>query len=152
MIGKLKMAMVVLFLAAGCTAQDGLTVRDTGKHPLPAGEAERIYLSACSAVQCEFGGRRPLRPQIALVLGAPQNQVQWNQREIRLVKWNPQLFAQGVVMLAFEELMPTGDRLDLARRAVTWAGSTIEVGEFHNHGTMLQRQVNAEENETNARP
>lgn len=152
MIGRLKMAMVVLLLAAGCAAQDGLTVHDTGKHALPAGEAEKIYLSACSAVQREFGGRRPLRPQIALVLGAPQNQVQWNQREIRLVKWNPQLFAQGVVMLAFEELMPTGDRLELARRAVTWADSTVEVGEFHNHGTLLQRQASAEGNETDARP
>jgi hypothetical protein len=152
MIGKLKMAMVVLFLSAGCMAQDGLTVRDTGKHRVPADEAEKIYLSACSAVQREFGGRRPLRPQIALVLGAPQNQVEWNQREIRLVKWIPELFAQGVVMLAFEELMPTTDRLTLARRAVNWADSTIEIGNLQNAGTMLQRQATAEGNVTSVRP
>jgi hypothetical protein len=152
MIRKLRMATVVLILATACLAQDGLTVRDSGKHALPAGEAERIYLSACSTVQRQFGGRRTLRPQIALVLGAQQNQVEWNQREIRLVKWDPHLFAQGVVMLAFEELMPTGDRLDLARRAVSWADSTIEVGDLHSHAAMLERQADPDKNVTNTRP
>jgi len=40
------------------------------------------------------------------------------------------LFAQGVVMFAFEELLPAGERMAVAKRAVTWADSTVDAKRF----------------------
>jgi hypothetical protein len=58
---------------------------------------------------------------------ADNNEIWFAGREIRLRKWNRYLFAQGVVWLAFEDLMPTQHRQTIAKRAVTWADSTVEV-------------------------
>ncbi len=122
-----RLTVVVLVLTAGCWAQNLLTVQAKGKQKWPAEEADKLYLSACSAVQREFGGSRSIRPQITLVLGANKDQAVLDSREIRLIKWNPYLFAQGVVVFAFEDLMPPEHRSAVARRAVNWAGSTIEI-------------------------
>jgi len=122
-----RLTVVVLVLTAGCWAQNLLTVQARGKQKWPAEEADKLYLSACSAVQREFGGSRSIRPQITLVLGANKDQAVLDSREIRLIKWNPYLFAQGVVVIAFEDLMPPEHRSAVARRAVNWAGSTIEI-------------------------
>jgi hypothetical protein len=122
-----RLTVVVLVLTAGCWAQNLLTVQVKGKQKWPAEEADKLYLSACSAVQREFGGIRSIRPQITLVLGADKDEAIFDSREIRLIKWNPYLFAQGVVVFAFEDLMPPEDRLVVARRAVSWAASTTEI-------------------------
>ena len=122
-----RLTVVVLVLAAGCWAQNLLAVQVKGKERWPPEEADKLYLSACSAVQREFGDTRRVRPQITLVLGADKDEALWDKREIRLVKWNPDLFAQGVVVFAFEDLMPLDERMAVARRAVNWAGSTVEI-------------------------
>jgi hypothetical protein len=121
-----RLTVVVLALAAACWAQSSPTVQVRGRQKWSAEEVDKLYLSACSAVQREFGGTRPVRPQFTLVLGADKDQADLDSREIRLIKWNPDLFAQGVVVFAFEGLMPLDQRLAVARRAVNWAGSTIE--------------------------
>ena len=122
-----RLTVVALVLAAGCWAQNLLTVQMKGRQKWPAEEVDKLYLSACSAVQREFGGTRPVRPQFTLVLGADKDQADLDRREIRLIKWNPNLFAQGVVVFAFEDLMPLDKRMAVARRAVSWAGSTVEI-------------------------
>jgi hypothetical protein len=44
-----------------------------------------------------------------------------------LTRWDRYLFAQGVVMLAFADLL-TGDRkIAMTKRAVNWADSTVEI-------------------------
>ena len=45
----------------------------------------------------------------------------------QITKSNPYAFAQGVVWLAFEDLMPSQRRPTIAKRAVTWADSTVEI-------------------------
>ena len=122
-----RLTAVVLAMAAGCWAQNVLTVQVKGSQKWSAEEVDKVYLSACSAVQREFGGTRPVRPQFTLVLGADRDQADLDRWEIRLIKWNPDLFAQGVVIFAFEELMPLDHRMAAARRAVNWAGSTVEI-------------------------
>ena len=37
------------------------------------------------------------------------------------------MFAQGVVWLAFEDLMPSPQRLTIAKWAVNWADSSLEI-------------------------
>jgi hypothetical protein len=121
------LSISILVLATVCSAQDALTVHSKGRLKWPAAEAENIYLSACSAVQREFGGSRAVRPQVTVVLGADKNVVSLDEREIRLTKWDRHAFAQGVVIFAFEDLMPVEQRLLLARRAVIWADSTVDI-------------------------
>lgn len=130
MTTAVKFASIVLVLATACSAQEGLSVHSKGKQKWPAAEAQKIYLSACSVVQREFGRTLPLAPQVTLVLGADKNEVWFAGREIRLTKWNPNAFAQGVVVLAFEDLLPSQQRLAIATRAVNWADSTVAVEQF----------------------
>ena len=127
MFSPVKFTISVLFLATACLAQEGMPVYFKGKQKWPAAEAEKIYLSTCSAVQREFGSSRAVRPQVTVVLGADKDEVSFDEREIRLTKWDRHAFAQGVVLFAFEDLMPVDQRLILAKRAVIWDDSTVEV-------------------------
>src|SRR5215469_2156496 len=124
---SMRLGIVALCLATACLAQEGLTVRTEGKKRVSATEAEKIYLSACSVVQREFGGTRSVRPRVTLILGANRDAVWFDDREITLTKWDPRLFAQGVVVFAFEDLMPLDQRRVLASRAVNWADATVEI-------------------------
>ncbi len=119
--------MVFLVLATVFLAQEGLTVQNKGKQKWPAAEAQKIYLSACSVVQREFGGNRSVAPTVTLVLGADKNEVWFQDREIRLNKWDRYAFAQGVVWLAFEDLMPSQQRLTIANRIVSWVDATVDI-------------------------
>ncbi len=124
MINAVKFAISVLALAAACLAQEGLTIDNKHKERVSTPEAEQIYFSACSGVREEFDLRRPILPRVKLVLGADKNEVWIEGREIRLSKWDRYAFAQGVVWLAFEEIMPSQQRLTIAKRAIIWVDST----------------------------
>jgi len=127
----LKVAVIAFTLTAACLAQEPLvTVSDKGKHKWPAEEVDKIYLSACTAVQREFGGNRTVRPRVALVLGSDKNGVNFDAGEVLLVKWDRDLFAQGVVILAFEDLMTAERRARIARRALHWTDATVEVAQI----------------------
>src|SRR5260370_30981620 len=119
MMNALKFGISILSLAAVYLAQDGLTIDNKHKERVSAPEVEKIYSSACSVIQREFDIRHPLHPQVRLVLGAEKNEVRFAGREVRLTKWDRYTFAQGVVCLAFEDLMPSQQRLTLARQALT---------------------------------
>jgi len=127
MLTTVKFAISVLALAGVGLAQDGLSIDNRHKERLSISEAEKIYSSACSVVEREFDIKHSLHPQVRLVLGADKNEIWFAGREIRLIKWNPYAFAQGVVWLAFEDLMPSQQRLTIAKRAVTLADSTVEI-------------------------
>src|SRR5262245_41643549 len=87
----------LLFVATISVAQEGLTIHNDTKQSSPSAEATRIYLSACAAVQREFGSSRELRPRVTLVLGTDKHKqgVDFDSREIRLAKWDRYMFAQG---------------------------------------------------------
>jgi hypothetical protein len=127
MTNRLSLLMVFLILATVCLPQEGLTVQKKRTQKWPAAEAQKIYLSACSVVQREFGGNRPVAPRVTLVLGANKNEVGFQGQEIRLTKWDRYAFAQGVVWLAFEDLMPSQQRLTIAKRIVSWADATVDI-------------------------
>jgi hypothetical protein len=125
MVHRLTIVVFVMALGTSCLAQEGLVIRTNGRQERPS-DAETVYISACSAVEREFRISRPLKPQVTLVIGANQNRAYLDTREIRLTKWDPYLFAQGVVIFAFEDLLPEGERMAVAKRAVTWADSTVD--------------------------
>lgn len=119
-------AIVVLAFAAGGSAQTLVTVQGKGAAKWPADEANRIYLAACSGVEREWGRTQAIRPKITVVLGADRNEAALQAREIRIARWDPYMFAQGVVIFAFLDLL-SGEKGALAKRAVDWAESTVEV-------------------------
>lgn len=127
----LKVAVVAFTLTTACLAQEPLvTVSDKGNHKWHAEEVDKIYLSACTAVQREFGGDRTVRPRVALVLGSAKNGVNFDPAEILLIKWDRDLFAQGVVILAFEDLMTAERRVRIAKRALNWTDATVEMAQI----------------------
>jgi len=128
--GGLHLAIAILILIAFGLAQDMVTVHTHGKQTWPAAEVERIYLSACSAVQQEFQIHRLVRPQVTLLLGADVNTIQFEKLEIRLTHWDRELFAQGVVMLASQDLMPREERMAITKRAIRWAQATVDAAEL----------------------
>jgi hypothetical protein len=142
MMNALKCGISILSLAAVCIAQDGLTIDNKHKERVSAPEVEKIYSSACSVVQREFDLGHPLRPQVRLVLGADKNEIWFAGREVRLTKWDRYAFAQGIVWLAFEDLMPSQRRLTIAKRAVSWADSTVEIEQLNDSQSSSQKGIN----------
>jgi len=130
MAKPLVLLIAILLLATAVVAQDGVTISAKTKPPQLKEEANELYLSACATVQREFGRSQPPRPKVTLVLGADVDGVVREKGEVRLRKWNRYLFAQGVVVLAFGELMPTEEKLTMAERAVNWADATVDVKEL----------------------
>jgi hypothetical protein len=127
MMNVMKFGISILSLAALCLVQDGLTIDNKHKERVSAPEVEKIYSSACSFVQREFDQGHPLHPQFRLVLGADKNGILFAGREVRLTRWERYAFANRVVWLAFEDLMPSLQRLTIAKRAVSSADSTVEI-------------------------
>ena len=125
-------AILAVAFATPCCAQDALvSVTSKGKQEVSSFEVNKIYLSACSAVQREFGNSNALRPTIALILGADKDALDFNRKTILLKRWNRDLFAQGVVILAFEDLLTPQRRMVITNRAVSWADATIDSREMH---------------------
>lgn len=101
-------------------------------------EAESLYQSACLVVRRDFptsaGEFYPLH--FTVVIGADRNEVHGNvvyskkahtEPEIWLKKWNPMVFAEGVVVLAFDQLL-TEDRItELRNRAVRYSRAAVDV-------------------------
>ena len=127
MINAVKFATSVLALATACLAQEGLTIDNKHKERVSTPEAEKIYFSACSVVEEEFVINHPILPRVKLVLGANKNVVVWAEREIWLTRWDRYLFAQGVVMLAFADLLTWDRKIAMIKRAVNWADSTVKI-------------------------
>jgi len=128
----LTFVAALLLLTAASAAQEGLTIRNETNQKWPSAEAEKVYVSSCAVVQREFGSSRELKPRVTLVLGADKDNegLFFKSREIRLAKWDRYMFAQGVVWLAFEDLMPQEQLLLVSKRAVAWADATVAVGQI----------------------
>lgn len=128
MISGKAIAIVLLILVTTSLAQEPITVRNPRSQRWSADDAQAIYRSACSVIQQEFG--HSVQPRVVLVLGADKDGVDWNQREIRLKKWDPDMFAQGVVMLGFDDLLTAERKMALTRRALNWNNATVSVWKY----------------------
>jgi hypothetical protein len=128
MMNAMKFAVSVLALTAACQAQERLTIdHKNNNERVPSAEADRIYSSACAVVRQEFEVKSPTLPPVKLVPGANKNGVLLAEREIWLTKWDRYLFAQGVVLLAFADVMTWDRKIAMTKRAVNWADSTVEI-------------------------
>jgi hypothetical protein len=143
----LKIMCTLLILASAGLAQsssDGSFSVHHAKHanfsltPTQMREAESLYQSACVVVQDDVrssAGEFHL-PHFTVVIGADSNEVRGNivhsneaagQPEIRLKKWNPRVFAEGVVVLAFDQMLTSDLVAQLGNRAVRYSGATVDL-------------------------
>ena len=127
MSSGIRATLSLFVLVTGCLAQEGLTIQNNSKEKVPDTEVEKIYVSACTVVRQEFHDGNLINPSITLVLGGDKDDIVSNEREIRLIKWNPYLFAQGVVILAFQDLLPVQRKLTMTSRALSQAEASIAV-------------------------
>ena len=126
-----RVAMLVVAFASACCAQEAVVnVSSKGKQKWSPSEVDTVYLAACTAVQREFGDSIVLRPPVALVLGAETNAVDFDKKTILLKRWDHTLFAQGVVVLAFEDLLTPQRRMMITNCAVNLAQATVNIGEI----------------------
>ena len=67
---------------------------------------------------------------MGLVLGADKDAVDFNNKRVLLKRWDRNLFAQGVVILAFEDLLTPQRRMIMTNRAVNLAEAAVDVREM----------------------
>lgn len=123
----IRYAVCLLVFVSSCIAQEGLTIQNRSKEKVPEAEVQKLYAAACAVVRQEFHDEHPDNPVVTLVIGADKDEMLLEKREIRLVKWNPYFFTQGVVMQAFQDLLPVQRRLTMTTRAVKQADSIVAV-------------------------
>jgi hypothetical protein len=124
------MMFVVVCAGMGCAQEGIVNVNSEGKQKWSPSEVNRVYLSACTAVEKDFGNRVLLRPNIVLVLGADKNAVDFDKKTILLKSWDRGMFAEGVVVLAFEGILTPERRIMITTRAVNLAQATVNVREI----------------------
>ncbi len=131
---------VLLLLTAVCgCAQSTLPfeVSNPGNKKWSPAEASRIYDSACDLLARTIRPEKPphLRPKFRLVLGADGNQFvnEDGTTEIQLKSWNPEKFAQGVVVVAVRDVLRADDLARVAHQSVSLAASTVSVHDLGRH-------------------
>jgi|SRR5271169_959177 len=143
----LKVMFTLLILASAGLAQSSSDGSFSVHHsrqatfslsPAQMREAESLYRSACAVVQHDFRrGAGQLSPHFTVVVGTDRDEVYGNMiqatsevhgnAEIRMKKWNPIIFAQGVAVLAFDQML-TGDVIRrLGDQAVRYSNATVDV-------------------------
>lgn len=125
MNGVIRCAICLIALVTGSIAQDGLTIQSLSKEKVSEAEAQKLYVSAYAVVRQEFHDARVNNPTVTLVVGAGKDELLLREREIRLVRWSPYLFTQGVVMMAFQGLLPVDRRVGMTTRAISLADATV---------------------------
>jgi hypothetical protein len=138
----LKVVLTLIVLASVGLAQsssDGsFSVRHAKKanfslSPVQMREAESLYVGACEVVQREVrGGIGELHPHFTVVIGADRNQVHGHMihghvrgnAEIWMKKWDATVFAEAVVVLAFDEMLTPDVIAELSNRALRFSNST----------------------------
>jgi hypothetical protein len=100
----------------------------------PEAQAARIYTWACDLLARSIRPEKPpqLHPKFVLVLGADGDEYvrDTNTVEIHLKNWNPEKFAQGVVVVALRDLVHGQDLAKLAHQSVSLADSTLDAREM----------------------
>jgi hypothetical protein len=115
-----------------------LTIYNPRNRTIPVSEAKTIYLSACKVVEQEFSRTDPVRPKLRLFVGSDTDRVYYPKYEIQLTKWDKFKFAQGVVILATDSLLPSAKKYSLSKLALVEAEGVVDVRELKDGGTPLE--------------
>jgi len=128
--------IVIAISACGAQAQNPLPfeVSNSKNIKWSAAEAGRIYTSACDLLARTVRPENPpqLHPKVLLVLGADRDEYlrDGGVNEIRLKSWNPEMFAEAVVLGAVREVLRTDDLLRVAHQSVSLADATVPASDL----------------------
>jgi len=128
----LQVCFLILVLANVCPSQTSVQVSNPKQQEWPRAEADLIYFSAARDLAAEFNRPQSPRAVFTLVLGANENSVDMNARELRLKKWDRYLYAEGVLRLTFDQMLSSEAKMRLARRAVAESEATVDL-----HGSAV---------------
>jgi hypothetical protein len=107
--------------------------------PAQMRQAESLYQSACTVVRRDFNkGMEELHPRFTVVIGADRNEVRGmfhgiqisGKAEIWMKKWNPMIFAQGVVVLAFDQILTPDVIAQLGSRVIHLSNAEVNVADL----------------------
>jgi hypothetical protein len=128
---------LVLLVTAVCgCAQNTLPfeVSNPSNKKWPPAEAVRIYDSACNLLARTIRPEKPpvLRPKFRLVLGTESDQFvnEGGVIEVQLKSWNPEKFAEGVVVVAVRDVLRADELARVVHQSVSLAASTVNVQEL----------------------
>lgn len=125
-----ELTPVQLSVASGAVAVETFTIVNPNHEKVTIAEVQKIYLSACEAVERKLDWPSPIRPRFILRLGAPENVLRFSSVEILLKKWDDFRFAEAIVDLALRELVSPEERERLSNLAVVQAGATTNLCEL----------------------
>ena len=97
-------------------------------------EAGRIYTSACELLARTVRPENPpqLHPHLLLVLGSDQDEFvrDGGVNKVHLKSWNPEKFAEAVVLGAVREVLRTDELKRVAHQSVSLADATVSPSEL----------------------
>lgn len=135
-----KLISVLLLLSSLALAQSPsdqslsvhhLTNVKSSLRPAQLLEAESIYHSACWEVQREFhkDASQPC-PHVTVIVGTERNEIHSRRAqdgEIWMKKWDPIVFARGVVVLTFGQMLTQDVIVQLGNRALQHSSAATDV-------------------------
>jgi len=131
------LCLLLLAASAGLAhAQNGLPfeVSNPKNKKWSPTEAGRIYASACNLLARTVRPENPpqLHPRLVLVLGADADEYVRDGpvNQVRLKSWNPEKFAEAVVLGAVREVLRTDDLKRVAHESVSLADAAIPANEL----------------------
>jgi len=125
-------AVMLLMLAHLAEAQTSFEVSNPKQQKWPQAETERIYWSTARDLAAEFKLAQIPRARFTLALGADENSVDMNTRELRLKKWDRYLYAEGVLRLSFDQMLSAEAKMRLAWRAIAESDATVRWDEVRS--------------------
>jgi hypothetical protein len=134
-ITVVRAIVVALMLVQLGLSQTLFDVRNTKNQKWPEAEANRIYMSTARAMAAEFKLPQPIYPHFTLILGADENSVDINARELHLKKWDTYLYAEGVLRLSFDQVLSSEAKVRLARRAVAESEAIVTLDQARTAST-----------------
>jgi hypothetical protein len=141
---KLFLTLIVLVSAglAQSSSDGSFSVRHSKRTNFSLGptemrQAENLYSIVCAVVKHDFNnGAGELHPRFTVVIGTERNEVHTaglqadHGFEIWMKKWNPTVFAQGVVVVAFDQMLTRDVITQLGNRAIRYSNATVDVTDF----------------------
>ena len=136
----LKVKFALLLLSSVALAQSSADGSFTARHfkdaefplkPSQMREAESIYRSVCEVVQREYHPSSvEVHPHFTVIIGTKVDEVHSNRSqlaEIWMTKWDPVVFAQGAVVIAFDQMLTRDLILQLGKRALRESSAVVNV-------------------------
>jgi hypothetical protein len=108
------------------------TIFNPGGEKISYSEAEKVYVAACETIEREFNRSNPIRPRLTVHLHSTENNLHYPDRDLRLVRWDKNKFAEAVVELVLHDMISPEDRQRLIKMAVAQAGATVSLCELKN--------------------